>query len=35
VTSYQIGDTREGICDRVDKALYMAKEKGRNCVVSL
>ncbi|EDZ63756.1 diguanylate cyclase (GGDEF domain) [Sulfurimonas gotlandica GD1] len=34
VTSYQTGDTKEAIFKRVDKALYIAKEKGRNCVVS-
>jgi diguanylate cyclase (GGDEF)-like protein len=27
VTSYQIGDTREGICDRVDKALYGKRKR--------
>lgn len=32
VTSYVDGDTRNTLLSRCDKALYQAKERGRNCV---
>lgn len=32
VTSYLDGDTRNTLLSRCDKALYQAKERGRNCV---
>jgi len=32
VTSYVNGDTRNTLLSRCDKALYRAKERGRNCV---
>lgn len=32
VTSYVNGDTRNTLLSRCDKALYQAKERGRNCV---
>lgn len=32
VTTYQEDDTKSTLFFRVDKALYRAKEKGRNCV---
>jgi diguanylate cyclase (GGDEF)-like protein len=35
IASYQTGDTEKDINNRADRALYMAKDKGKNCVVSL
>jgi len=32
ITLYKKGDTTDSIVRRADKALYMAKESGRNCV---
>ncbi len=32
VTNYVDGDTRNTLLSRCDKALYQAKERGRNCV---
>ncbi|THB78165.1 MAG: GGDEF domain-containing protein [Desulfobulbaceae bacterium] len=34
ISKYQENDTLETLADRADKALYTAKESGRNCVVS-
>ena len=34
VTAHQPGDTRAVLMERVDRALYRAKEAGRNCVAS-
>lgn len=34
LTRFQQGDTLETLTDRADKALYSAKKRGRNCVVS-
>jgi len=33
VTQFESKDTQKSIFQRVDDALYLAKEKGRNCVV--
>ena len=35
VTSCRNGDTKESLFSRLDKALYMAKESGKNCVKTL
>jgi len=35
LTSKKHDDTLEDVVNRADKALYMAKEKGRNCVVQI
>ena len=35
VTQYMENDDSKSIFERCDKALYMAKESGRNCVVSV
>lgn len=35
VTSFKEGETIEEIIDRGDKALYKAKQQGRNCVVTM
>ena len=34
VTLYQCGDTKKSMMKRSDNALYCAKERGRNCVVT-
>jgi diguanylate cyclase (GGDEF) domain len=34
VTAYKKGESIESMIDRVDKALYEAKLRGRNCVVT-
>lgn len=34
VSKFKTNDTLESIFERADKALYLAKEKGRNCVKS-
>ncbi len=33
VATFREGDTPESFVDRADKALYVAKERGRNCVM--
>ncbi|MCX8075586.1 MAG: diguanylate cyclase [Aquificaceae bacterium] len=33
VTSYRVEDTVESFIERADNALYLAKSKGKNCVV--
>jgi len=35
VTSYREGDTKDRIIQRVDNAMYKAKQTGRNCVVGI
>jgi len=35
LTSKNHDDTLEDVVNRADKALYMAKKKGRNCVVQI
>ena len=35
VSSCQKGDTKESLFNRLDKALYSAKNSGKNCVISL
>ena len=35
VTNYQIPEDMDSILSRVDKALYLAKESGRNRVCTL
>ena len=34
VAKVRLGDTMEEVVDRADKALYLAKDSGRNCVKS-
>jgi diguanylate cyclase len=34
ITTMREGDSGEDAFDRADKALYQAKDEGRNCVVS-
>lgn len=33
ISDLQLGDTVESLLERTDKALYTAKDRGRNCVV--
>ncbi len=35
VTEYDLLDSLYGFIDRADKAMYMAKKEGRNCIVQL
>jgi len=35
VTGCRGNDTKESLFERLDKALYMAKNQGKNCVKAL